>query len=174
MADEIRTPEWPVIIFGDGAEGRVVRAANTIGRDGTELTEFLVMPSEHMMTHYGLTNENLDEHGLLRRAFPKVYIYPMSNDPIIPKILIMQTFHWGDTDLIKNFPNTQLMQAYQRQVHNLKLENARLNEELRIKTSNQIEYYEKYVLPSLAQMKKVTGPSISQQDLIVEEEQQNG
>jgi len=124
--------------------------------DGVEVTEFYIMPSPEMMDYYNLRNDDLNDESAIVRRYPTVYIVQLNMDPIINTIIVLCDFNWGDTPLTRRYPSMQTILDYQKERKMLLNENARLHEEMALKTSRMKEYFkrESEMMKSISNMNR--------------------
>jgi len=158
-------PQWPIVIFGCGCQGRIVHERMGLIDDyGTHMTEITFMPTNEMMQYYGLSKNNLNALGLITRQYPTSKIIQLNNDPIINSKMILCDFEWNDTPLTRNFPKTDLLESYEKELRRLKAEIASKDEELIQVVSRQTEYYDKYLGKLFVAIKKITGKTRDEED----------
>lgn len=153
-------PQWPIILFGNAIQGRVIRMIpGMIEEDGVEVTEIHMMPTPEMMDYYNLQNEDLNDESAIVRRYPTIMIVPLNLDPIINTIMVLCDFNWGDTVLTRKYPDLQTIEDYQKERRMLLNENARLHEDMALKTSRLKEYFKKEV--EMIQTVRKTGGEIN-------------
>jgi len=100
----------------------------------------------------------LDDTGHITRRFPSAWIHILSSDPIINTIILFCDFEWNPTPLLtKQVPKVELLRSYEKEINRLKGEIAALQEELNLKSTNRVAYFQKYLGPEIAELKKVMG-----------------
>lgn len=126
-------PQRDIIMFGNGAQGRIIdQRGGLVNQEGIEEVEFLIQPSREMMTYYGIDPQrDLDQDGFVRRRFPKSDVKVLNRSNILPTTLLLTGFGWEHTELTLNNTDRELIQDLQMQLRMLQRAKAALQEENR-------------------------------------------
>lgn len=140
----IPEPQYTIIMFGDGCQARAVKEIpNIIEDDGSEVTEFWLVPSEPMIDYHEINDQ--DWHGeVIRRRYLSTDIIPLNTDPAINTKLIIKDFEFRDTILSRKYPKTSYINELRKQIEIQKKIIARQNQQLKLLGTRQREFMDRY------------------------------
>lgn len=158
-------PRLPLIIFGDGLQGQMLKIKEGIvSEEGERLTEVEFRPTRELLFYYDLEVKDLTNQERLSfiRRYPSVFVWPISRDPTNQTYLILCDFKGGDTVLTGLWSTVlENNRSQQKLINALRNENAVLHVNLKKATSRQGEYT-KEVVDNLREVLKLkTMPSFN-------------
>jgi hypothetical protein len=150
MSDmKMAEPRLPLIIFGDGLQGQLLKVKEgIISEEGEKLTEIEFRPTRELLFYYDLDIKDLtnqDRMSFIRR-YPTVFVWPISRDPTNQTYIILCDFKGGDTVLTGLWATVlENARSLQKTVNSLRNENAVLHVNIKKATSRQGEYTKEVV-----------------------------
>lgn len=160
MAETLRRPEprLPLLVFGNGLQGRVMRIKEGIvADDGEKITEIEFQPTRELMFQYDLQLKDLNNQDRLSfiRRYPSVFIWALSQDPTNQTFLVLCDFYGRDTALTGLWSTLlENNRSLQKTVNALRNENAVLHVNIKKATSRQGEF-QKDVISGLKETLKL-------------------
>lgn len=138
----LSTPERPIVVFGDGAQARASKILrNIVEEDGTEVTEFWLLPTPEMKAYYRIPEDELTADGEVIWRCPEYWYEILNIDPGMSTILVFVTFTYSSTRLIDNKSQLQEIERLQVAYRQAQGEIANLREKLKLATQRFEEHF---------------------------------
>lgn len=140
------SPRWPYCITGDGHVIQIRAKSERFNEEGVEGYEVVINPSREVIEEYGLKKEDFDENGFIVRWYPKTVFRALREDPVKGMYFLYTDINGQETSFSRAIVEyREVIEAQQKHIHVLKARNAALWHELKLMTSQQLQYMRKNV-----------------------------